>query len=599
MFMKKTFLLLLTIMLSFSMALVSCGGDDDESGPTVYTVTFKSIEGGTLAEIRVAASGTLGEKYPGDETLGVPANTGFISDAQYKVFTGWRDQDGNGVHAWTPIKKNLTVTPTFYEIPEADTITVGTDAPQDVTIKLEADASATRIRGHKYFRLVQDGGLQSNHVYKVEADYTITNPTGFHFVSFTASLDQYGWHADWLNDLTTEGSINVSIPNKVPGNSTNQTAYLDDALHFFVDFGQDDETAAASAGQEITVTFSKLLVTDEGPPPVVTFDVNGGDGANVLIETTNGKLFNASELPPLAKEGKVLKGWSTSSTGTPQVDPTLIQVEGNTTYYAIWADQEWVTSLGTGNQIQNIPVSTFDDDAYIEVVYEGAGSPGTIYGLGALCDSGWTGKISIYTPPTALTPVEGVVTFKVRFLVSTVKAAVGDTLIINNWENTLPGVGANLITFTEPPEVPDIPADAVVIWNAGDGLTGWTLPTYQFTVTEGTDGSLKFAFGEGTYATITLPLDPAIDTTDKTVYAVVKGQGANAMKYVFKSDATHGSENNSLLPTSADAWQTLSANNFWDLYGMEGSADRAAVTEFIIAFEQADYDWSLYAIYLK
>ncbi|MDR0411551.1 MAG: hypothetical protein LBH75_06220, partial [Treponema sp.] len=220
--MKKAFLLLLTVALSFGMVFVSCGGDDDE-GPTIYTVTFTN--GNTVVAVKAPAKGTLGDKYPSDEDLGVPADTGFVSDAQYKVFTGWRDQDGNGVHAWTPIQKDLTVQPTFYEIPATDAITVGTDAPQTVTLKLEADASsATRIRGHKYFRLAQSGGLQADHVYKVQADYTITSPTGFHFVSFNASLDQYGWHADWLNDLTTSGSVSISIPNKVPADSKNQTA---------------------------------------------------------------------------------------------------------------------------------------------------------------------------------------------------------------------------------------------------------------------------------------------------------------------------------------------------------------------------------------
>jgi uncharacterized repeat protein (TIGR02543 family) len=600
MFMKKTFLLLSVIALSLSFTLTSCGGED-EDGPSIYTVTFKNIGGETVATEKAPAKGTLGDKYPSDETLGVPADVGFVSDTQYKVFTGWRDQDGNVVRPWTPIQKDLTVKPTFYEIPAEDTVTVGTSATPNVTFKLETDDVENRIRGHKYFRLVQEGGLQSGHVYKIEADYTITSPTGFHFVSFSASLDQYGWHADWLNDLTTAGSVSISIPNSVPADSKNQTAYKDDALHFFVDFGQADTTAAAFAGQSITVAFTKLLVTDEGAPPVVTFNVNGGDGANVVIETTNGKKFGASELPSPTKTDKVFKGWSSDATGTAQVDPTTIAVMGDTTYYAIWADQEWVISLGTGSQIEGIPVSTFNDDDYIEVVFGGT-SPGPNYGVGALADGKWAGQININTPPTALP--EGEITWKVRFLVKTVKAAVGDTLVINTWGDFV-ATGANRITFVEPPEVPVIPEDAVVLWKAGDGTEKWVLPEYQFTVTAGSDGELNFAVGEGTYASISLVLDTAIDVSNKTVYVVVKGAGTaegNAMKYFLGSDETHGSENNTLLPTSADAWQVLTASNFWKGYKgveMEDVADLTAVNEFSILFENADYSWSLYAVYIK
>ncbi|MDR0411086.1 MAG: hypothetical protein LBH75_03845, partial [Treponema sp.] len=204
-----------------SVSSQSISGINFDIGDLKHTVTF--VNNGFSMPISVLDGMSLGAAYPSNESMGAPSN-GFISDAQYKVFTGWRDQDGNGVHEWTPIQKDLTVQPTFYEIPATDAITVGTDAPQTVTLKLEIDISETRVNGHKYFRLVQSDGLQADHVYKVEADYTITSPTGFHFVSFSASLDQYGWHADWLNDLTTSGSVSISIPNKVPADSKNQTA---------------------------------------------------------------------------------------------------------------------------------------------------------------------------------------------------------------------------------------------------------------------------------------------------------------------------------------------------------------------------------------
>jgi hypothetical protein len=69
MFMKKTFLLLLTVMLAFSMTLVSCGGDDDD-GPKI-TLLPTTLE--------------LGKTYSGEYTIRGTLTAGSVFEADYPL----------------------------------------------------------------------------------------------------------------------------------------------------------------------------------------------------------------------------------------------------------------------------------------------------------------------------------------------------------------------------------------------------------------------------------------------------------------------------------------------------------------------------------
>ncbi|MDR0645287.1 MAG: hypothetical protein LBG05_10380 [Treponema sp.] len=117
--MKKTFLLLLTIMLSFSMALVSCGGDDDDDMPKAVKVSF----GGAAASVDPVVldkDAVLGLKLP---FAGVePSSWGsrdvapVIAIPDGKQFKEWNtkeDGSGTAIGGDTKISSNTTIYPIF------------------------------------------------------------------------------------------------------------------------------------------------------------------------------------------------------------------------------------------------------------------------------------------------------------------------------------------------------------------------------------------------------------------------------------------------------------------------------------------------------
>jgi hypothetical protein len=459
MFMKKTFLLLLTVMLAFGMTLVSCGGDDE--GPSTYTVTFidgdttlktigKILPGKTLKEVA-----TLGD-YDSVEKIDA-ALEDVLSPTEYTVKEGWFDQDGNRVTADTPISKSLTVTPKFTPIPEADAIAIDSadvDIPAfDLTLSHISENPADRASAYKYFRIT--GNLTANHVYEISFAYDIkkkgtTDAATFRAIGVQASFDRYSDGVSWWNDpAVSTGNYTTKVVNKDKAViEKSKTALKDKAFKFVI-----DNSTNVAVGDEITVTITDLTITDLGEQVNVVFNANGGTDEDVSVAVNKGDAVSFFDIPTFTNTGKYLKGWSTDISGTPQVDPYYEELNTDVTYYAIWvnaAEEEggyWVKQLGT-DLAQGIDLSDYPEDAYIEFVF-----PTYPFndGIGAISEE-WTGWETINSPSSNIGE------FRPRYLIKTLKAkatALGKSTLVNlvgNWKSSSnqSSTAINLITFNGP-----------------------------------------------------------------------------------------------------------------------------------------------------
>ncbi|MDR0785421.1 MAG: hypothetical protein LBE74_06000 [Treponema sp.] len=116
--MKKTFLLLLTVMLSLGVALVSCGGDDDE-GPQAVRVSFGG-DASSIAAVTLNKGAILGLKLPfagvEPDSWGSRGSAPVVAIPAEKQFKEWNtkaDGTGNAVDGGTKIDSNITIYPIF------------------------------------------------------------------------------------------------------------------------------------------------------------------------------------------------------------------------------------------------------------------------------------------------------------------------------------------------------------------------------------------------------------------------------------------------------------------------------------------------------
>jgi hypothetical protein len=177
-----------------------------------------------------------------------------------------------------------------------------------------------------------------------------------------------------------------------------------------------------------------------------TFKANGGTGADVVVDVNLGDAVSVAAVPTtFTNTGKLLKGWSTSSGGTPQVDPTAATLNAAAVYHAIWVDDDKVWEVTVGDAIT---FADWADDDYVEVtltVKAGESNPGSGWGLGAFQNAAYANVIEFKTPDATGTE------FKVKYLIATLKAIIGESSTqVAVWHNSYNHT-VKKITYTAPP----------------------------------------------------------------------------------------------------------------------------------------------------
>jgi hypothetical protein len=517
-FMKKTFLLWLTVMLTFGMTLVSCGGEDEE-GPPIYTVTFKDATGSTtLATVgKVLPGKTIQEvlswenEYQSVEKVDTKLEELFSTDVN-TVKEGWFDQDDNRVLADIPITKDLTVTPKFFVIPETDVIAIASDAASiaafDITLSHINEGPPDRTGGYKYFRLT--GDPVADHVYQISFSFDIKkkdtqDAVKFKGLGIQSSMDRYSSGVDWYklgaaDSVYSSGTYETKIANKV---AAGKEALTEKAFKFII-----DNAVSSAIGDVVTVTITDLTITDLGEQLNAVFKANGGTGDDVTVAVNKGDAVALASIPTFTNAGKYLKGWSTAASGDPQVDPYYEPINADTTYHAIWVngtEEEgyWVKNLGT-DLAQNIDLADYPADTYIEFVFP---KYPLNDGIGAIAEV-WNGWETINSPSSDIGE------FRPRYLIKTLKAkasALSKPTLVNlvgNWK----GEGGssteiNLITFNGPaPTILTLGANGqygyqVTIPSPEGVANGKTYTiTYTFTLDKPVN-TLQFAASNASWAT--------------------------------------------------------------------------------------------------
>jgi hypothetical protein len=562
--MKKVSLLVLLAALAALAGMVFIGcddGNDKEDPPTSYTVTFKN--GDKTLAVTADVDAALDTAWPTDDALEAVFGE-IVSDTEFKVNEGWFDQDGKRFIKDTPVTKNLTVSPKWYEIPAADTLLVGTSNASEgtplvveLTLSHVNDNPAARAGAYKFYRI---GGtaVPENHILQIDAEYTITLKGGDesiepHFIGFQASIDRYGWSLAW----DQKSPLSQKIQKKVAGG---KTAFVDNAIKLLVDQAE----SVAAIGDVLTVTFTKLDITDIGEPLTVTFKANGGTEADVVKDVYAGDAVSFLSTPKFTNASKVLKGWSTSASGTPQVDPTITTLTANTEYHAIWADAEFKVALGPGNNVADF--ATWADDDYLEYVITDITSVGNV-GSFSTGDS-WDGALGMFGPASAAeVPADGIVVL--RFLVSSLKSHYSVTSTrCNFWSGT--HTETNRVAWSDPSSEPKVFGplgnNGEYGWQSmftsgalevGTQLTKDEVYAFTYTYTSDVDidqvnlffldnssansygwDMLTGYVGIGTTVTANTPISGSVDIT---ITATASGTDSDANKFVLTAGATTAS----------------------------------------------------------
>ncbi len=161
--------------------------------------------------------------------------------------------------------------------------------------------------------------------------------------------------------------------------------------------------------------------------------------------------------------------------------------------------------------------------------------------------------------------------------------------------SAVPSDATALIDFSTMTELPDT----------------FTAPTWSYTATLADDDTYGKVLDlstttTGNYCTATITLDSAVDLSGKTLYVVMKGDddldepGTSDLLFVINDGDSTSCETNTIYPTDDSQYVTYSEDisNFWDVT-TDSDPDLTNVTSLTLAFEMADYDMQIAAIYYK
>ncbi|MDR0644003.1 MAG: InlB B-repeat-containing protein [Treponema sp.] len=439
--MKKTFLLLLTVMLAFGMTLVSCGGDDE--GPSTYTVTF--IDG---TETITTVTKVLEGKTVGS----VPALDTHDGGAEYNTFDAWYDAEtgGNKVDlSTTPINKNLTVYARYFDASSNEALTVGSNAEDPIEVEVTMTDDVTRdgtaaSRGYYYFKF-DDSSIAAGEVVSIDFNFSITKQDGsavtetIHQFGFQSSLDNYQWTETDSGSLkwdTGGAGADINAKFRKGGDQTEKQHALNDKLLRFVVHNAD----GIAVGTKLKVTFNTLNIENLGEPFTVTFKANGGVGDDVAVEVYNGERIASNAIPVFTKTGQEIYGWATSATATSadKINLSSYTVDANVTLYAIWATAT-TTSIGTTDTALTATVlDTLADDSILLITVTGTANPGNGWGIGKLCYNvdTWPDVVGL---AEIKTPDAESLTFTVSYSIGDIKAARAASanttadIVVNVW----------------------------------------------------------------------------------------------------------------------------------------------------------------------
>jgi hypothetical protein len=325
MFMKKTFLLLLTVMLAFSMTLVSCGGDDE--GPSV-----NKLPTGTDAVIKLAT------EYIGDISGVIePENAG----------EGWC------------FEKIFTISDETFALGDQFkvTLTLGTGANKFNQVFISSSVDAFNYKGSR------DGNWQST---GEGINRTVLVKT----VQLYNDVDE--------KDETAEPKLSTAAKDDDGNDNTAIDPPYEAKLRIRFKTGGGSNATGFEEGEAVTVKIKSLKAEKLAPASTytVTFKTNGGTPTEDVFvsvdaiapdydgtkDVHNYDVIPAASIPTLTPpEGKSSGGWSTTKDDINTLFVTTTPITADTVLYALWVEPT-ITDLGlniiagSGSQQFKIPL---------------------------------------------------------------------------------------------------------------------------------------------------------------------------------------------------------------------------------------------------
>ena len=318
--------------------------------PVVYTITFNSNDGTSVAPQNVNAGEKLAEPTP------APTKVGFTFDGWYEDSTFSKKFDFN-----TPITDSMTLyakwTENKYTLTfDANGGTGSMTAIADLTGEYTLPANEFTAPSGKQFKgwsLTTDGAIvtkvdmtENRTVYAIWENIPV--------VTYTVSFDANGGIGT-MADVT-----GISGEYTLPANGF--TAPAGKQFKAWSVGGVEK-----AAGDTITVNANTTVTAIWENIPVVTytvsFDANGGTGAMTDVTDVSGE-YTLPANGFTAPAGKQFKGWATSAYGS-VISGTTYEVSSDTTFYAIWESKEYsitVTdgkaTIGAGSEISKAAEGT-------------------------------------------------------------------------------------------------------------------------------------------------------------------------------------------------------------------------------------------------